>query len=319
VRRIVRGLRAFSRQDDDRTEPIDVHVVLERALEMADNVIRHRARLVRRFDAVPPVFANDLRLGQVFVNLLLNAAQAIPEGRADENEIRVSTWRNDAKSMVVVAIEDTGSGIAPEIRARVFEPFFTTKPVGVGTGLGLSICYGVVNGLGGSIEIDSVPGQGATFRVYLPASGRALIEDAAAPVAPATLRRSRLLIVDDDANVARTFALRLGGDHDVVVSLEPRVIAARILAGERFDIIFCDLMMPDMTGMDFYAAVAEKDPKQAERIVFVTGGAFTPAARAFVAEVTNTFLEKPFDKAALDAVLAAHLGAYSGRGTPPAG
>lgn len=319
VRRIVRGLRAFSRQDDDRTEPTDVHVVLERALEMADNVIRHRARLVRRFDAVPPVFANDLRLGQVFVNLLLNAAQAIPEGRADENEIRVSTWRNDAKSMVVVAIEDTGSGIAPEIKARVFEPFFTTKPVGVGTGLGLSICYGVVNGLGGSIEVDSVPGQGAIFRVYLPASGRALKEDAAAPAAPATLRRGRLLIVDDDANVARTFALRLGGDHDVVVSLEPRVIAARILAGERFDIIFCDLMMPDMTGMDFYAAIAERDPKQAERIVFVTGGAFTPAARAFVAEVTNTFLEKPFDKAALDAVLDAHLGAYSGRGTSPAG
>jgi PAS domain S-box-containing protein len=313
VRRIVRGLRAFSRQDDDRTEPTDVHVVLERALEMAGNVIRHRARLVRHFDAVPPVFANDLRLGQVFVNLLLNAAQAIPEGRADENEIRVSTWRDEVKRMVVVAVEDTGSGIAADVKARIFEPFFTTKPVGIGTGLGLSICYGVVNGLGGTIEVDSGPGRGATFRVYLPASGRALREDVVAPASPAPLRRGRLLIIDDDANVARTFALRLDGDHDVVVSLEPRAAAQRILAGERFDVIFCDLMMPDMTGMDFHAAITEKDPRQAERIVFVTGGAFTPAAMAFVARVSNTFLEKPFDKASLDAVLTSYLGASAER------
>jgi PAS domain S-box-containing protein len=313
VRRIVRGLRAFSRQDDDRTEPTDVQLVLERALEMSDNVIRHRARLVLDFKAIPPVFANDLRLGQVFVNLLVNAAHAIPEGRADENEIRVSTWHDEAKSTVVIAVEDTGSGIAPEVKARIFEPFFTTKPVGVGTGLGLSICYGVVSSLGGGIEVDSIPGKGSTFRVRLPASGRA--RKGAASVAPthAPFRRGHLLIVDDDANVARTFALLLSGDHDVVVSLEPRVAAQRVVAGERFDIIFCDLMMPDMTGMDFYAAIAAGQPGQAERIVFVTGGAFTPAARAFVAKVPNTFLEKPFDKTALDAVLTSYLGTVTER------
>jgi PAS domain S-box-containing protein len=307
VRRIVRGLRVFSRQDDERTEPTDVQLVLGRALEMADNVIRHRARLVRNFDPVPPVFANDLRLGQVFVNLLLNAAQSIPEGHADENEIRVSTWHDKEKSAVVVTIEDTGSGIAPEVKPRIFEPFFTTKPVGVGTGLGLAICYGVISGLGGNIEVDSVAGEGATFRVRLPASGRARGRSATAPRSLDPIRRGRILIVDDDANVARTFALMLQGDHEVVVSLEPRRAAERILDGERFDIIFCDLMMPDMTGMDFHAAIAERQPRQADRIVFVTGGAFTPSARAFVARVSNTFLEKPFDKAALDEVLAAYL------------
>jgi CheY-like chemotaxis protein len=134
-----------------------------------------------------------------------------------------------------------------------------------------------------------------------------------APPTHAPFRRGHLLIVDDDANVARTFALLLSGDHDVVVSLQPRVAAQRVLAGERFDIIFCDLMMPDMTGMDFYAAIAAGQPGQAERIVFVTGGAFTPAARAFVAQVPNTFLEKPFDKTALDAVLASYLGAATER------
>jgi CheY-like chemotaxis protein len=133
------------------------------------------------------------------------------------------------------------------------------------------------------------------------------MEDVVTPTSRAPLRRGHILIVDDDANVARTFALLLRGDHDVVVSLEPRVAAERVLAGVPFDIIFCDLMMPGMTGMDFYAAVVEKDPRQAERIVFVTGGAFTPAARAFVSRVSNTFLEKPFDQGALDAVLATYL------------
>jgi PAS domain S-box-containing protein len=308
VRRIVRGLQVFSRQDDDRTEPTDVLLVLERALEMAGNVIRHRARLVRRLDRVPPVFANDLRLGQVFVNLLLNAAQAIPEGDAGENEIRVSTWHDEANGAVVIAIEDTGSGIAPEVKAHIFDPFFTTKPVGVGTGLGLSICYGIVSGLGGSIEVDSLAGEGATFRVRLPASGRARTNDAVAPPSRPSLRRGHVLIVDDDANVARTFALLLRGDHDVVVSLQPRVAAERVLGGEHFDVIFCDLMMPGMTGMEFYEAVAAKRPQQAARIVFVTGGAFTPAARAFVARVPNTFLEKPFNQDALDAILATYLG-----------
>jgi CheY-like chemotaxis protein len=114
--------------------------------------------------------------------------------------------------------------------------------------------------------------------------------------------------VDDDANVARTFALLLRGDHDVVVSLQPRVAADRVLGGEHFDVIFCDLMMPGMTGMEFYEAISAKRPQQAARIVFVTGGAFTPAARAFVARVPNTFLEKPFNHEALDAILATYLG-----------
>jgi CheY-like chemotaxis protein len=131
--------------------------------------------------------------------------------------------------------------------------------------------------------------------------------DTLAPAAGAMLRRGRILVVDDDANVARTLAFRLGTDHDVVVSLEPRVAAERVLAGESFDIIFCDLMMPEMTGMDFHAAIAETQPRQAERIVFITGGAYTPRARAFIAQAPNTVLEKPFDAGALQAVLARYL------------
>ena len=240
------------------------------------------------------------------MNLLLNAAQAIPEGHRDANEIRVAAWHEEGKSSVLITVEDTGCGMPKDVRERVFEPFFTTKPIGIGTGLGLSICYGIVHGLGGTIEVDSRIGEGTSFRVRLPASGRARkAQDAAVPTEP-SLRRGRILIIDDNANVARSFAIMLA-DHDVDVSIDPRQAANRILAGENFDIIFCDLMMPAMTGMDLYAVIAEKLPKQAERIVFVTGGAFTPAAQEFVAKVPNTVLEKPFDMKDLAAVLARGL------------
>jgi PAS domain S-box-containing protein len=306
VARIVRGLKAFARQDEDRSEPTDVLAALERSLDMADNAVRHRARLVLNLQDVPPVFADELRLSQLFVNLLLNAAQAIPEGNRDANELRVRAWHEKNQSVVVVEIEDTGTGMEPEVKARMFEPFFTTKPIGVGTGLGLSICHGIVHGLGGSIEVESHPGKGTRIRVRLPASGRARQTDAAPRPRGAPLRRGRLLIVDDNERVARSFAMLLS-DHHVEVSLDPRAAADRVLGGDSFDVIFCDLMMPAMTGMDLYEVIARERPTQAERIVFVTGGAFTQAARDFVATVPNAVLEKPFDAEKLVAVLESHL------------
>jgi PAS domain S-box-containing protein len=309
VRRIVRGLQAFARQDDDdRATPIDVRAALERSIELSDNVVRHRARLVRELSDVPPVLASDLRLGQVFMNLLVNAAQAIPEGRADENEIRVATTYDEARRVVIVSVADTGTGIAPEIRTRIFEPFFTTKPAGVGTGLGLAICNGIVEGFGGTIDVESTPGRGAIFRVGLPAYVR-IKEDAVAPVpAPPAARRGRILVVDDDASVARSLSLLMSEQHEVVIVTRAKEAARLLAVGEPFDLIFCDLMMPEMTGMDFYEAVRALPGQANDRIVFVTGGAFTAAARDFKARVPNTFLEKPFDERALAAILAARLG-----------
>lgn len=308
VQRIVRDLQVFSRRDDDCATPTDVHAVLKRALEIVDSAIRHRARLVQRWAIVPPVLASDLRLTQVFVNLLLNAAQAIADGRAAENEIRVFTEYDEKNKTVVVSVEDSGCGIAPEVKAHLFEPFFTTKPIGVGTGLGLSTCYGIVRGFGGHIEVESSAGNGSSFRVHLPATAPERNAETSAPARGAQPRRGRLLVVDDDPNVARTFAFLLSPEHDVEVSLQPRAAAGRVLGGERFDIIFCDLMMPEMTGMDLHALIAESLPEQAERIVFITGGAFTPAASAFVARMSNPLLQKPFDKKTLDAILASWLG-----------
>jgi two-component system cell cycle sensor histidine kinase/response regulator CckA len=307
VRRIVRGLQAFSRHEEGRAEPTDVRAVLKRALEITDNEVRHRARVVLHWDLVPAVVGNDLRLCQVFVNLLMNAAQAIPEGHADANEIRVALAYDDRASMVAVLVSDTGHGIPPEIQSRIFEPLFTTKPVGTGTGLGLSICYGIVSGFGGRIEVESVPGRGSTFRVLLRTIEGVRTAEPVVAFVGTPLRRGRILILDDDEGVARSLERLLEASHDVEVCFEPSAAAERLLAGERFDVIICDLMMPTMTGMDFHALVANKRPEQAEKIVFVSGGAFTPAAQKFVAGTLNIVLEKPFHLAALEAALARHL------------
>jgi len=214
---------------------------------------------------------------------------------------------DEAKGIVTIAIEDTGTGIAPETKAHLFEPFFTTKPVGEGTGLGLSICYGILKGFGGSIEVESAVGAGTTVRVHLAVSGHGREARPVAADARGPMRRGRLLVVDDDERVARMLALVLEAAHDVTVCNNPRAGAEKILAGDRFDVIFCDLMMPDMTGMDFHALLALHAPEQAERIVLMTGGAFTPAARAFCARVSNKVLDKPFNEQALHAVLASYL------------
>ncbi|WNG13633.1 PAS domain S-box protein [Cystobacter fuscus] len=167
VRDIVRDLRTFSRGGNDSRGPVDIHTVLDSCANMARSEIRHRARLVKNYGTVPRVFANDSRLGQLFLNLLVNAAQAIPHGNAHQNEIRVTTTCEEGQ--VLVEIQDTGVGIPPEHLPRLFDPFFTTKPAGVGTGMGLSVCHGIVTAQGGRISVESHPNQGSTFRVVLPA------------------------------------------------------------------------------------------------------------------------------------------------------
>jgi two-component system, NtrC family, sensor kinase len=135
----VRDLKIFSRAtDEEHRGAVDVQRVLESSLRMAWNEIRHRARLVKEYSNVPAVEANEARLGQVFLNLIVNAAQAIREGDAEHNQIRVTTWL-DERGWVVTEVRDSGMGIPPENLQRIFDAFFTTKPVGVGTGLGLSL------------------------------------------------------------------------------------------------------------------------------------------------------------------------------------
>lgn len=297
VRVIVRDLKIFSRAEDLKRGPVDVEQVLESTLRMAWNELRHRARVIKHFGRVPAVDSNEARLGQVFLNLVVNAAQAIGEGNYERNEVRIETSVDADPHWVVVTVADTGAGMTPELQARVFSPFVTTKPEGVGTGLGLSICHRILTHLGGRIDFSSEPGKGTSFRVFLPIADR----PSSRPPAPikhsgaAASQRANLLLVDDDDLVAQVVRRALAHEHDIRIVNSAEAAFALFRAGERFDIVLCDLMMPQITGMELYRMLHELDAEQAARVVFMTGGAFTPSARMFLDGVPNRRLEKPFE------------------------
>jgi len=297
VAEIVADLKTFSRTGEEADRRVDLTAVLEMCLRMSANELRHRARLVRDFAPVPPVTGNEGRLVQVFLNILLNAAQAMPEGAASNNEVRVAT-RTDAAGRAVVEIVDTGRGIPKEVLPRIFEPFFTTKPVGKGTGLGLSICHTIVTSLGGEIQVESDPGKATIFRIILPArSGRSLrpdatVEHASNPSPDAA--RLRVLVVDDDPMVGTALKRSLQAHHDVAVEVSARRALFRIESGERFDAILCDMMMADVSGTEFYEELSRHDADQGRKVVFMTGGAFTESAMAFLDRVPNARVTKPW-------------------------
>jgi PAS domain S-box-containing protein len=298
VRSIVRDLRIFSRGEDEKRGPVDVERVIESTLRMARNEIKHRASLVKNYGRVAAVDAAEARLGQVFLNLIVNAAHAIPEGQADSNEIRIST--RQAGDRVIVEIADTGSGIPPQIMKCLFSPFVTSKPPGVGTGLGLSICHRIISGLGGEISVESQVGKGTVFMVsLLAAKGEVEVPRTPSMLIRKAARRGRILVVDDEPMIVKIVKRTLSTEHDVVALDRAPDALGRIEGGERFDVILCDLIMPVMTGMEFYESLGAVAPDQVSKVVFLTGGAFTLRAQEFLDNVPNVRMEKPFELAAL--------------------
>ena len=303
IRHVVQGLRRFAGPVADAPrQPVDVVEELDAAIAIARHQVTARARLHREVArSLPAVMLRPNELGQVVVNLIVNAAQAIPEGRSTENEVRVGARR--VGTDVVIEVSDTGSGIPPDVLPRIFDPFFTTKTRQSGTGLGLAICQGIVAGAGGRIDVESRPGLGTTFRVFLPATGwdRAVPR---APAGPEAEGRKRVLLVDDEPLMGRTLARLLGPAHDVEILLAAREAAERAEAGERWDLVLCDLMMPDMSGAELAARLATSAPDALRAFVFMTGGAFTEGTRAFLADGRYRCVEKPIDPATLRALLA---------------
>jgi signal transduction histidine kinase len=312
VRLIVRDVKVFSRPDEERRGPVHVHRVLESTSRMCWNEIRHRARLVKDFAPVGHVMGNEARLGQVFLNLMVNAAQAIPEGAADSNEIRVATWT--ANGSVIIEVRDTGSGISPDLVGRIFDPFFTTKPIGTGTGLGLAICQRIIASMGGSIVVESKLGHGTSFRVMLPEiPAPAQDEESPAAPTPVSAQRARILVIDDESSVVSVVRRILSDRHEITGVTSGREALALVGEGQSFDVILCDVMMPEMTGMDVHDALVLHHPALAERMVFMSGGVFTQRARLFLDNATNRVIDKPFDVAtlrkALEECLARNEGA----------
>jgi len=294
MQHIVRDLKTFSRADDGQRGDVDVPSVLESSINICWNEIRHRATLERDFDETPPVDVNESRLGQVFLNLLINAAQAMPERRVSANRITARTY-TDGEGWAVIEVTDNGTGIAPERMSRVFEPFFTTKDISEGTGLGLSICRNIIHDAGGTIDVQSEPDRGTTFLVRLPASTRTHVpQTTQAPPIVTSSTRARVVVVDDEPLVGRSIRRALR-EHQVQVFSSGEEAIERLCSNEPIDVVFCDLMMPEVSGMEVYGTVSARRPEIASRFVFMTGGAFTPQAREFLEENPLVCLEKPFE------------------------
>ncbi|UCF47733.1 MAG: response regulator [Myxococcales bacterium] len=307
IQDIARSLGTFSRADDNQAEMIDITRVVDDACAMVFNQIRYRARLVKRFEPIPIIAAFPGRIAQALVNMLTNAAEAIDGGTYDKHRIVVSTHTEGEH--VVIGVSDTGIGIEEDARDRIFTPGFTTKAHEGGMGLGLTACKRVAQEHGGRLEVHHLPDQGTRFELILPVdTGLTAIERRreSHPISEAPLARSRLLIVDDDAMVLSALRRRLRRRYDTVTVLGGVEALARLSEDPDFDSIVCDLMMPEVDGKSFYDAIKKDHPQLADRIVFMSGGAFTPRLRKFAASVSNPVLQKPVSREDLESMISAH-------------
>jgi len=314
IARIVGEIRQFSRASEAALGPVDVRATVQAAARMVDHMVRYRASLIERIAEVPAVIADASQLEQVLVNLLMNAAQALLPETAAANEIAVSAHL-EGSGDVVIEVRDNGVGIAEENLERVFDPFFTTREVGQGTGLGLSISRGIVERFGGRIEIESELGRGTVVRVRLRRA--ALVAEAAPPprsidVAPAISNRGRRILVIDDEPAVLHVMRRMLSAFDVSVTTDGAE-GIELYRGGGFDLVLCDLMMPGVSGMDVHRGLTELGPEHVERMVFVTGGAYTDEGAAFLAGVSNPYLDKPFSKAQLHQLIETQLTALERR------
>ena len=304
VRRTVEELRHFSRSADEPELPIEVTSAIEDALRMTAHAVRHHATVRREYGTTPRVRAEEGQLARVFMNLLLNAAQSTGDGGA-ENHTIVLTTRTDATGRAVAEVSDDGPGIAPEMLHRIFDPFFTTPLESTTMGLGLAVCHSIVTSLGGEIDVESTLGKGSTFRVSLPSAEDGATPRAAsvtpplasAPTASAS-RRGRVLVIDDEPAIGKALRRILASDHEVTLETDARAALERMTT-ETYDVIFCDLMMPNMSGMEFCEQASARSPQLGERIVFLTGGAFSPRSEEFLRQNRHRCLAKPFSREAV--------------------
>jgi two-component system, cell cycle sensor histidine kinase and response regulator CckA len=303
VRHIVRDLMTFARPIADTKQLVDVESVLDSMVSLAWNEIRHRARLVKRYARVPAVEGDESRLGQVFLNLIVNAAQAIDAGDLPDGAITLSTTLEGDR--VVVEVADTGMGIEKTDLPHVFEPFFTTKPVGKGNGLGLTICRTIVASHGGDIRVSSDDGKGSTFRVSLPvAKTTPLQQDEAPTSSDARTKRSRILVIDDEPLLGQTLTYAFAGRHDLVLATSGREAIRRLGEDAEYDLVLCDLMMPDVSGPKVFEVVEQEHPELVPRFAFMTGGAFTERAQEFLERYPGRRIDKPFTIGEIEQLLA---------------
>ncbi|HVO29765.1 MAG TPA: ATP-binding protein, partial [bacterium] len=288
---IVRDLQSFSRAAANFT-PVetDLNALVESVINMARVEIRDRATVERRYGERVNASVDPLRISQVLTNLVVNAAQAVPATQRTPGHITVRTSGDE--SGAAIDVEDDGPGIPPDVLPHIFDPFFTTKPVGKGTGLGLAISREIVERHGGRLSVESEPGKGARFRVWLPRNAGASAPagrpaGADAEESPARRVRERILVVDDEPRIRAAYERLLRSRFDVT-GAEAGEGLALIEAGREFDVIFVDLAMPGMNGREFHAELKRHSPALASRVVLLFGG----AAPGEMEEISREFPER---------------------------
>ncbi|HEV8438138.1 MAG TPA: ATP-binding protein [Methylomirabilota bacterium] len=293
--RIVKNFLALARQHPPERGAVNLHEVLQEAVELLAYPLRIDTVRVTfcLADGLPALWADGHQLHQLLVNLIANAHQAM-RGQARERQIVITTRRDPDRPTVLLEVTDTGPGIPRDIQQRIFDPFFTTKPPGEGTGLGLSLCRGIIEGHGGSIAVASEPGHGTTFRIELPlVTPPAAARDGTAESLPA-IASQRILVVDDEAEIAAMVAEALQLDGHAVETAENGAAALIMLERADYDLVLTDTKMPIVTGEDFYRELARRFPALGQRIIFMTGDVMSPEKRAFLDATGAPWVSKPF-------------------------
>jgi two-component system cell cycle sensor histidine kinase/response regulator CckA len=297
IRQVTRQLSTFTRPNDEQRKPIEIRSVVHSVLQLVRKEVEARARFVEEIGVSPLVLANEARLVQVLLNLLMNAWQALPAPDPARHVIGIRTGALDSHALIEVW--DNGAGIPAQLREQIFEPFVTTKQIGNGTGLGLFVCRNIINALDGRISVHDAPGGGALFRILLPATTQstAMLATPQAAAAPNLERCSRsILIIDDDAKVAAALASNLSEHRFEIRTVhDGRQGLEIILTDDRLDLAYCDLMMSGFSGLDLHDELRRRAPERLSKVVFMTGGAFTAEAQAFLEERCEVVVQKPFD------------------------
>ena len=296
--RIVRNFLALARQQTPERTQVGLNGLVEDSVELLAYELRNdNVEVVLSLaDDLPILWADGHQLQQVLVNIITNAHHAVRQRPADARMISITTWSDGVLRQVHVEIADTGPGIPSEIRGRIFEPFFTTKPVGQGTGLGLSLCRGIVDEHGGTITVESEPGQGTTFEITLPVTVRPASADApsATETAPPVGTKT-ILVVDDERDLAEILVEALGREGHRVEIAGNGADALRRLEQDRYDLVVSDTKMPVMDGVELVHEIERRFPTLSKRIIFVTGDVLDPEKRRFLESSGAPFLIKPFD------------------------
>lgn len=293
IKKIVHGVRLYSRPWEASASEMNLHQSLRAALLIVANEIRHRAQVIEDLAELPPVVGDPNRIEQVLVNLLMHALRSFPPYDPLKNVIRITT-RTAQTGEVVLTMSDNGRGMAQPDLQRAFEPFYSTRQVGTGEGVGLWVCKCIVEGLGGRIHLESAEGQGTTVTVVLQQAVTSARMKALslAPSPRKSQRRARVLIVDDEVPLLRSLQRSLR-EHETTVCRDGQE-ALQIYETQAFDLVLCDLAMPRLSGMELYSKLASMGPEHARRVVFMTGAVLTEPIRNFLASIENPWLGKPF-------------------------